>query len=39
LLFAQLDADTTFRNLDLLLFTPAEEAQRYLGRVYQMLAL
>jgi len=36
-LLAQLDADATFRNLDALLFTSAEEAQRYPWCVYQML--
>jgi hypothetical protein len=37
-LLATLDADSTFHNLDLLLFTSAEEAQRYPWRVYQRLA-
>jgi hypothetical protein len=36
-LLVQLDADAAFRNLDALLFTSAEEAQRYPWRVYQML--
>ena len=36
-LLAQLDADTTFRNLDSLLFASAEEAQCYPWRVYQRL--
>jgi hypothetical protein len=37
-LFALLDEDATFRNLDALLFTSVEEAQRYPWRVYQRLA-